>query len=130
MAINKKLREQIKQKYGGLCAYSGTPLEYDWQVEHIKPKIHFEIGLETGNPDDINNLIPVQKLINHYKRGMTLERFRERLGNLHVRLSKLPKNPRTYKSKKRNEYMQKMAEYFGITPDNPLNMVFYFETIE
>ena len=130
MAINKKIREQIKQKYGGLCAYSGTPLEDDWQVEHIKPRFHYEYGIEQGNPDNINNLVPVQKLINHYKRALDLEEFRTwYLGGLHKRLAKLPKNPRTDKSKKRNEYMQKIAEYFGITPDKPFNKVFYFETL-
>ncbi|HQU96708.1 MAG TPA: hypothetical protein PLU58_12030 [Saprospiraceae bacterium] len=34
--ISKKQREEIKQKFDGLCAYSGTPLEDDWQVELIK----------------------------------------------------------------------------------------------
>lgn len=37
--ISKKQREEIKQKFEGLCAYSGTPLEDDWQVEHIKPLV-------------------------------------------------------------------------------------------
>ena len=37
MYISKKNREIIKQKFNGKCAYSGTNLEPDWQVEHIKP---------------------------------------------------------------------------------------------
>lgn len=129
--MNKKTREQIKTKYNGLCAYSGTVLEDDWQVDHIKPKFHYEIGIEQGDPDDIDNLIPVQKLINHYKRGLTLEEFRnDWLGKMHLRLAKLPKNPRTEKSKKRIEYMQKIASYFGITPDKPFCGIFYFEKIK
>lgn len=130
MAISKKLREQVKQKYNGLCAYSGTPLENDWQVEHIKPKFHFEYGIEQGNPDNIDNLVPVQKLINHYKRALDLEKFRnDWLGKMHIRLARLPKNPRTEKSKKRIKYMRTIAGYFGITPDKPFGKVFYFETL-
>jgi len=39
MYISKKNRELIKMKFGGKCAYSGTELEPDWQIEHIKPVV-------------------------------------------------------------------------------------------
>ena len=130
MRISKKLREKIKNKYGGLCAYSGTPLEDDWQIDHIKPKRYFKVSGEKG-ANDIDNLIPTQRLINHYKRGLDLETFiTEWLGKLHIRLAKLPKNPRTEKSKRRIEYMRKIASYFGITEDKPFNGKFYFETLK
>lgn len=130
MSISKHKRELVKRKFNGRCAYSGTLLEDDWQVEHVKPKIHYQIWLEKGDPDDIDNLVPVQKLINHYKRGLSLEKFRnDWLGKMHIRLAKLPKNPRTEKSKKRIEYMNKIANYFGITPDTPFKGVFYMETL-
>jgi len=123
-------RELIKSKYNGLCGYSGTKLEDDWQIEHIKPRIAFEIGYEKGNPDDIENLIPVQKIINHYKRGLPLDKFRTWfLGGLHLRLKKLPKNPKNPKSIKRKTYLLKVASYFGITESKPFNGQFYFETI-
>jgi len=44
MYISKKNREIIKNKFGGKCAYTGTELKEDWQVDHIKPRIRFEIG--------------------------------------------------------------------------------------
>lgn len=47
MYISKKDRELIKQKFGGKCAYSGTELEPDWQVEHIKPVVR---NLLTNTP--------------------------------------------------------------------------------
>ena len=129
--ISKKNREIIKQKFNGLCAYSGTPLEDDWEIDHIKPQFYYKLGIEKGNKDDMSNLIPTQKLINHYKRGLSLEEFRTwYLGGLHKRLAKLPKNPRTEKSKKRNEYMWKIANYFGITENKPFDGVFYFECIK
>ena len=124
-------REKIKAKYNGLCAYSGTLLEDDWQVDHLIPKRNFERGITEGNANDIKNLIPSQKLVNHYKRALSLEEFRNwYLGELHIRLGKLPKNPRTDKSKKHKAYMLKVASYFGITEDKPFDKIFYFEKNE
>lgn len=75
-------------------------------------------------------MIPVQKIINHYKHSISLEEFRTwLLGGLHIRLKKLPKNPRTEKGVKRKEYLKKVAGYFGITEDKPFNGKFYFETM-
>jgi hypothetical protein len=140
MYISKKDRETIKQKYGGLCAYSGTPLEDDWQVDHIHPKklLHLEKSVWLNDLYDLKgegvnsmiNLVPCQKLINHYKRELVLDQFRDwYLGGLHTRIAKLPKNPRTEKSIKHKAYMLKIAEYFCIKPDKPLEGKFYFEKV-
>ena len=84
--------------------------------------------LESGNPDDIENLVSTQKMINHYKRGLSIELFRIwYLVNLHKTLLKLPKNPRIEKSKKRIEYIRNITNYFGITETKPFSGVFYFE---
>ncbi len=130
MYISKKLRQEIYQKFDGKCAYSGTPLEDDWQVEHIEPQIHFEIGVSKGDPHHIKNLVPVQRIINHYKRGLSLKDFRNwYLGELHERLQKLPKNPKAKRSINRKEYLLKVAAYFNITPDDPFTGKFYFESL-
>ena len=105
MYISKKKREIIKNKFQGLCAYSGTPLEDDWQVEHVKPVIrNWWAGTSVfpeAHTDD--NLVPVQKIINHYKGSLDLETFRDWfLGGLHERLAKLPKNPRTERYARKN----------------------------
>ena len=127
-----KKRDRIYQKYNGLCAYSGTPLEPDWQIDHIKPVIR---SLFTGkmmfkNADKEDNMLPVQKIINHYKHSYDLETFRTwLLGGLHLRLKKLPKNPRSPRTIKRKEYVLRVADYFGITPDKPFSGKFYFETV-
>ena len=119
-------------KFGGKCAYSGTELEDDWQVEHIKPVVR---SLSTGKPlfpdgHCIENMVPVQKIINHYKHSCSLEEFRHwLLGGLHLRLKKLPKNPYAERSIKRKEYTLKVASYFGIEPDKPFSQKFYFETL-
>jgi len=127
--MKKYDREKIFNKYGGLCAYSGTPLESDWQVDHVVP-IHWCHYIKK-NPDDMQNLVPCQKIINHYKRALLIDRFRlSWLGGLHTRLGKLPKNPRTEKSKRHILYMMKVASYFGITKDKPFSGIFYFETFQ
>jgi len=121
--MKKSIREKVRLKYGERCAYSGTRLDDDWQVDHLIP-------IRNGGTDDIDNLMPCQKILNHYKRALTLERFRVNwLGGLHKRISKLPKHPRTEKSKKHKAYMLKIAGYFDITPDKPFTGTFYFEKI-
>ena len=121
------LRNKVYKKFNGKCAYSGTHLEDDWQVDHLIPKRHFKDKVLKG-VDDIENLVPAQKIINHYKRGESLEEFRDwKLGKLHERLKKLPKNPKAAKSIRRKEYLLEVASYFGITEDKPFNGVFYLD---
>ena len=133
-------REEVYNKFNGRCAYSGTILEFDWEVDHLFPKrcAHFyekeamvNYYKAPGNHiDDIENLMPCQKIINHYKRGLFIEHFRNSwLGNLHKRLSKLPKNPKAQRSINRKQYLLKVAAYFDITKDKPFSRKFYFETI-
>ena len=126
--MNKTIRDKVYAKYNGNCAYSGTPLDKDWQVDHINPKRLYDYGMFSGDPDCIDNLVPAQRLINHYKRALPLDDFRNKwLGGLHKRLAKLPKNPKTVKGQNRKNYLLDIAAYFEITPDKPFSGVFYFE---
>jgi 5-methylcytosine-specific restriction endonuclease McrA len=132
MYISKKDRELIKYKFGGKCAYSGTELKEDWQVDHVKPIIRnwYSKGALFEESHNIDNMIPCQKIINHYKGSLDLETFRNwYLGELHERLKKLPKNPKTEKSIKRKNYLLEVASLFDITEDKPFNKKFYFETL-
>lgn len=118
--------------FNGLCAYSGTPLEEDWQVDHVKPIIRNPFSKEPlfKKDDNIENMVPCQKIINHYKGNLDLETFRKWfLMGLSERMKKLPKNPTARKSIKRKEYLAKVAQYFGITPDKPFDGTFYFERV-
>ncbi len=130
--MNKKLREQVYNKYNGLCAYTGKPLGQDWQVDHVIPKSHYVWyqPSTTTTCDDIENLVPAIKIINHYKRGLDLEGFRRYMLKFHTRVSKLPKNTRVERTKKRKEYMQTLADLFEISVDRPFTGVFYFETLK
>lgn len=160
--MNKKLRQQIYDKYEGKCAYTGHPLEPDWQVDHIRSKHMFEQvlvsedyyecpvtkerwsvteAITTGrrgyyhprktkpHPDvnHIDNLVPTQRLINHYKRSLDLEGFRQYMMTFHVRLAKLPRKTAVEKTQRRIEYMSRIAQMFGIAIDKPFNGKFWFE---
>lgn len=135
-------REIIFNKFGGRCAYTGKPLGDDWQIDHIESKIKFEqrmyykynnvadILKAQKEVDNINNLLPALYIVNHYKRSLDLEEFRERMLNFHKQLAKLPKKTRVPKTVKRIAYMNKVADAFDITVDKPFSGKFYFETIE
>ena len=131
MAISKKIRLQVYEKYGGLCGYTGKPLGDKWEVDHVTPQSHYRWyqSSETMKCDDIANLIPAIKIINHYKRGRDLEQFRRYISTLHIRLKKLPKKTMVARTENRKRYLLEVAEHFGVTPDNPFNGTFYFETI-
>jgi 5-methylcytosine-specific restriction endonuclease McrA len=119
--LRKALREQVRQKFDNRCGYTGTVLLDDWQVDHIVPK-------RLGGTDSMDNLMPCQKIVNHYKRALTLQAFRVKwLGGLHRRLAKLPKCPRTANSSRRKGYLLRVAELFRITADRPFSGKFYFE---
>lgn len=127
--MNKKIRQQVYDKCNGLCAYTGKPLGDSWQVDHIIPQYKYDYSLVSGNKNDISNLLPAIKIINHYKRGQDLEQFREYIKTLHLRINKLPKNTKDAKAVKRKAYLLEVAELFGITKDNSFDGVFYFEKL-
>jgi 5-methylcytosine-specific restriction endonuclease McrA len=131
MYISKKDREIIRNKYDGKCAYTGTELKEDWQIDHVNPvrRNVFGTGAKHEHNHNLENMVPCQRIVNHYKHNLSLHEFRTwLLGGLHERLKKLPKNPKTEKSAKRKAYMLEVASLFGITPDKPFSGFFYFET--
>lgn len=46
-------RQVVYNKFNGLCAYSGKPLQDDWQIDHMKSKIKHEFHSRI-NCSDIN----------------------------------------------------------------------------
>lgn len=131
MYISKKNREVVKNKFGGKCAYTGTCLLPDWQIDHVKAVRRnwwLNNSMMCERNDNLENMFPSQRIINHYKHSMDLEQFRNFMSDFHVRIKKLPTNPKTEKSIKRKAYMLEVASLFDITTDRPFQQ-FYFETL-
>jgi hypothetical protein len=131
MYISKKNREVIKNMFGGKCAYTGTDLLPDWQVDHIEPVVRnwwTNTAMFEKN-HNIENMIPTQRIINHYKHSMGLEQFRDFMKDFHLRIAKLPENPKVEKSIKRKAYMLEVARLFDLTPNKPFSGNFWFETV-
>lgn len=137
--MTKKKRSEVYKKFNGLCAYTGKPLNEDWQVDHATSKYKYsynayyssesveEVNAKLKEVDNIENLFPALRIVNHYKRSLDIEGFRVYMSNFHLRLAKLPKKTMVERTKKRIEYMNKVAEVFDITPDKPFSGKFYFE---
>lgn len=106
------------QKYQ--CAYSGKHLGDKFQLDHATPVSRGGLGLDY-------NMKACLTIVNHYKRGRTLEEFREYMLTFHLRLVKLPKKTQNNKTRKRIEYMRKIAWAFNIEVDKPFDGKFHFE---
>lgn len=115
MAINKKIREAVYQKYGGRCAYCGRAIAYkDMQVDHFRPlRVWNEAD---GAADDISNLMPACRMCNHYKRANSLEVFRRYIAEI----------PR----KLRDNYIYKIGVAYRNIIENEKPIKFFFETEE
>lgn len=123
-------RKKIYNKFGGRCAYCGHKITLqEMQVDHIIPRRHFEMnGKSMALANEINNLNPACPICNHYKNATPLEEFRNwLLGELHIRLKKLPKRTKLERTIRRKEYLSRVCERYEISEEKPFDRVFYFE---
>lgn len=72
--IPKEIRNEIRQKFGGSCAYCGCTLKKSFHVDHVIP-------VAMGGIDDVANYFPACAACNGFKSDWSLERFREELEN-------------------------------------------------
>ena len=132
MYISKKNRELVRNMFDCKCAYTGTELQSDWQIDHVNAVrrnwwLNNSAMFEENHK--LENMLPAQRIINHYKHSMDLEQFRDFMCDFHSRIKKLPINPKVEKSIKRKAYMLEIARLFGITTDKAFSGIFYFETL-
>lgn len=106
-AIPKKLREEIRMKFGGRCAYCGCDVSVKMQVDHVVP-------LELGGTNDPKNLFPSCPPCNNFKLTMTVEVFRSELQAQVERAQKYSVNYR-------------MAKKHGLVVETCRKVVFHFE---
>ena len=119
MALSKRVRERVYQKYGGCCAYCGSALDYkNMQVDHYYPqcKARFYARRSKVDVHAETNLMHTCRRCNHYKRARTPKQFKELMQTLHERLEAI--------------YILKVAVDFGIVRLQPFDGRFHFEKVE
>lgn len=117
MAIN---RQEVYEKCDGHCAYCGKTIAIkEMQVDHVVPKwLLSERKATLGLYEEIHadsNLMPACRRCNHYKRGDSLEGFRDKVKTLHERVC--------------SHYIGKVALDYGIVKLEPFDGIFYFEKL-
>lgn len=126
MKLTKKQREELKQKFGGHCAYCGCELLDKWHADHVESVLRisdFKDGkfIPTGrmnNPenDNIDNLYPACVKCNIKKSGGSIEVFRKDLETLVDRMN----------SQFRFSFYQH-AKRFGLVQETQKPIIFFFE---
>ena len=120
MKLTKIQREELKQKYGGHCAYCGEVLGSKWHADHLIAVVR---DLTTGKPekpehDVIENLMPACPPCNHNKRSLSLENWRDLL--THYRDVQVIRDCSQFRHLVR----------FGLIDIKKEPLVFYFEKYE
>lgn len=106
--IQKKIREQVYQKYNGHCAYCGCEIDYkDMQVDHV-----ISVYGKDGS-NDLDNLMPTCRMCNFYKSTFSIDSFRRHLESLYERL--------------RKPFIYCLALKYGLIEEHKKKVKFYFE---
>lgn len=136
MALNKKQRAELKQKFGGRCAYCGCELGDKWHADHVeaifrysevvprherKDPLKFETR-QTGKSerphlDVLDNLFPACVPCNLFKSTFSINYFRLEVSRQADRARQYSVNFRT-------------AERFGLVSEIKKPVVFWFELYE
>lgn len=76
MALTKKQRAELRQKFGGRCAYCGCDLGEKWHADHVEPVIRFGGKMVYQERDNIANLVPACHPCNLHKHCNSVEDYR------------------------------------------------------
>lgn len=81
MKLSKAQREQVRMKYGGLCAYCGHSLPERWHADHMVPVVRESWGKNKGamtepQHDTIENMMPSCPPCNISKHRLSIENWR------------------------------------------------------
>jgi len=118
MKLNKQQREQLKQKFGGRCAYCGDLLPDRWHADHVEPIVRDWVngGCQYPDRDCFENLAPACSSCNTIKGSQSLEGFRQLIGGF-------------IKSLNRDSTQYKFAKRYGlISEEVSIEVTFFFET--
>lgn len=101
--IPKEVRKDVKNKFGGHCAYCGLELGRSFHVDHVIP-------VAEGGIDDIVNYFPACVQCNTFKNSFSFNQFRYILETQSVEKTSFV-----------------LAERFEQITVHPKKIVFYFE---
>ena len=122
MKLTKQQRADLKQKYGGRCAYCGCFLGEKWHADHIEPVVrntwikNAETASQWPERDNIENFNPACAPCNIDKHSMSLDSWRMVIANSN---RVLERDVSTYRR----------ALRFGLIQQNNNPIIFYFETL-
>ena len=110
-AISKKVRKEVYSLFEGHCAYCGCEIKIEeMQIDHVK-SLYWHKG-----EDNISNFMPACRMCNFYKSTMPIEKFREQLKLIPLRMEK--------------EFTYRLGKKYGLIKEKENNeILFYFETI-
>ena len=118
MALTKKQRVQLREKFGGKCAYCGCELpEKGWHADHAEAVFrNISKGYAMDRPefDCLENMMPACQPCNLYKAACSIEQFRERVA---TQLDVTRRASRSYR----------FAEAFGLVKPTGNSVIFWFE---
>ena len=110
-------RGQLREMFGGRCAYCGNPLKKKFHADHVEPIFRGwedrDKPLRAGK-DVVENLFPSCPRCNNRKATLSVDQFREE-----IKLQ--PERLRRYVSAFR------LAEDFGMILETKNQIVFWFE---
>lgn len=125
--LTKQQREEVRQMFGGRCAYCGEPLPERWHVDHVEPVMRAVVPTKTDDgwkllsgpmlmPErDIDeNYLPACPPCNISKSTFSLDQWRSAIAK-HV--DSLNSYAPTYR----------MAKKYGLIQETGAAVTFYFE---
>jgi len=135
--MDKWLKMELYNKYSGLCALSGKPLDGDWVVAALYPKSHpiwmlheatrSDMGIYGRDADSIENLIPTFKEIKQIKKTHDIEKFRELILKLPRVVANIDEDPVLKTKEKHWNMVKKAHSLFYPKRGGKFTGTFYFE---
>lgn len=107
--INRRVRERVKNRFGGKCGYCGVQCEKIF-IDHIVP--HSDKRNEFPNLE--KNLMPACFACNTFKNAFSVEEFRNQM---HLQVERARKNSGNFRN----------AERFGLLKITNEPIIFHFE---
>lgn len=121
MALSKKQRATLREKYGGKCAYCGQPLGNRWHADHVEPLerndwLKVPRGPNYPHRDTLENMNPACAPCNIDKHSLSLESWRALM-------------QRSNEVLMRDVSTFRRAVRYGLVTLSEKPIVFYFETL-